>query len=101
MGKGPGVGVFVFMIITVILLFTSMVLSAMASADAKKTTEECQVGCSKWSMWSAIISGLSFAIILGIMISLVLFRQRAKPGKKGRKSAAIEKATLADSPVED
>ena len=81
-----GAGVVLLMIVTFVLLFTSMILSAMASADAKKGVVECQENCHKWAMWSAVLCGVSFAIILGIMITFILFRRnKTKAGKEAAK----------------
>ena len=59
------------MIITIVLLFTSMVLSAMASSDAKKGAAECKEGCSKYAMWSALVSGISVAVVVIVLIVYV------------------------------
>lgn len=67
----------VFMIITIILLFSAMVLSAMASADAKRSVADCQEGCSKWAMWSALITGLAVAIIVAILIIYIVTSRKA------------------------
>lgn len=57
-----------FMVLTIGLLLTSMVLSAMASYDSKKSAAECQEKCHKWSMWSALVSGISAAVIVAVLI---------------------------------
>lgn len=71
------VSLIVFMIITIILLFTAMVLSAMASADAKRSVADCQEGCSKWAMWSALVTGLAVAII-GVVLVMYIYISRKK-----------------------
>nr|QBK86363.1 MAG: hypothetical protein LCMAC102_01580 [Marseillevirus LCMAC102] len=58
----------IFMIVTIVLLFTSMVLSAMASSDATKGGTECEEGCRKYSMWSALVTGIAVAAIVVILI---------------------------------
>lgn len=58
----------IFMILAIILLFTAMVLSAMAASDAKKSAADCKEGCSKYSTWSAVVSGISVAVILVALI---------------------------------
>lgn len=59
--------VIIVAIVSVILLFISMVLSAMAAMDAKKSAEDCKEGCHKYSMWSALVTGLSVALIVVVM----------------------------------
>jgi len=56
-----------FMILSIILLFVSMVLSAMASDDAKKGNKDKS---HKYSMWSAIVSGVA---VFSIVISLIVY----------------------------
>lgn len=56
------------MIITIVLLFTSMVISAVGASDAKKGSKQCQEGCHKNSMWSAIISGIAVGVIVIVLI---------------------------------
>lgn len=73
-----------FMIFTVILLFVAMVFSAMAATAAKKSPAECQKGCSKWSMWSALTTGLSLGVIVLILVLYIISARHKK------------KATLAD-----
>lgn len=58
----------VFMIVTIALLFTAMVLSAMASSDATKGTDSCKKNCHKYSMWSALVTGIAVACIVVILI---------------------------------
>lgn len=57
-----------FMIVTIALLFTAMVLSAMASSDAQKGGTNCKEGCHKYSMWAALVTGISVAAIIVILI---------------------------------
>ena len=58
----------VFMIVTIVLLFTAMILSAMASSDAQKGGTTCKEGCHKYSMWSALVTGIAVAVIVIILI---------------------------------
>lgn len=62
------VALVIFMIVAVILLFASMVLSAMASNDARKGSQQCKEDCHKYSMWSALVSGIAVAMIVVILI---------------------------------
>jgi len=64
------VALVIFMVITIILLFVSMVLAAMASNEAQKGTTKCKEGCHKYAMWSALVSGLAVALIV---ISLIIY----------------------------
>lgn len=61
----------VFMIITIILLFSSMVLASMASVDAQKGGESCDKGAHKYSMWAAIVTGIATAIITVVLVVYV------------------------------
>lgn len=70
----------VFMILTVLLLFTAMVLSAMASDKAKGVKEDkdkgtytggdpaAQMKCHKNSMYSALVTGVSVAVLLVVLV---------------------------------
>lgn len=70
----------VFMILTALLLFTSMILSAMASDKAKgiksdknngytgTPSAESQYKCHKNSMYSALVTGVSVAVLLVILV---------------------------------
>lgn len=58
----------VFMIVSIVLLFTAMVLSAMASSDAQKGGDTCKKGCHKYSMWSALVTGIAVAVIGIVMV---------------------------------
>lgn len=61
----------VMIIIAILLLFTTMVLSAMASSDASKSNDDNCQSCHKYSMYSAIVTGISvFIIFIGLMIYL-------------------------------
>ena len=62
------VAVTVLICITVAILFSSMVLSAMASSEAKRgNTSNAQ----KYSMWSAIVCGLAvFFLIIAMFLYL-------------------------------
>lgn len=45
-----------------------MILSAMASTAAKKGSQQCKEECHKYSMWSALVCGLSLAMIVVVLI---------------------------------
>lgn len=62
------VGLIVFMIIAIVLLFTAMVFSTMAAVDARKSDEKCRKNCHQFSTWSALITGLSVAVIVVTLI---------------------------------
>ena len=83
----------IFMILAIILLFTSMVLSAMAASDAKKSAADCKDGCSKYSTWSAVVSGISVAVILVVLIIYIVSSRKdiakAAQGKLGQAHAAL------------
>ncbi len=59
-----------FMVFTIILLFAAMVFSAMAATDANKGAQKCKKNCNKYSMWAALVTGLSVALIF---ISLIIY----------------------------
>jgi len=61
----------VFSVVSVILLFVSMILSSMASSDAKKSCSDCKEGCHKYSMWSALVTGVAVAIAIVVIIIYV------------------------------
>ena len=66
----------IMILLSVALLFAAMVLSAMASADAAKKTTDGNNNCHKYSMWSAIITGVSSALILiGFIITIISYRK--------------------------
>lgn len=58
----------IFMVITIVLLFTTMILTAMAADKAQK--DDGKKECRKWSIWAAVTTGLS---VLGVFIILGLF----------------------------
>jgi len=62
------VALVIFMIVAVVLLFVSMVFSAMASNEARKGSKKCKEDCHKYSMWSALVSGLAVAVIVIILV---------------------------------
>ena len=94
------VALIIFMVLTIILLFVSMVLSAMASNEARKGSQKCKEDCHKYSMWSALVSGLSVAMIVIALIIYIytsrhhvaqaaaemLQKHGAKLGKYGKRS---------------
>ncbi len=64
------VALILFMVFTIILLFVAMVFSAMAATDANKGAQKCKKNCNKYSMWAALVTGLSVALIF---ISLIIY----------------------------
>ena len=73
----------IFMIVAIILLFVSMVTSAMAANEAHKNKSRCVSECHKYSMFSALISGISVAVMIVILTvyiySSVIGKKSAKP----------------------
>lgn len=58
-----------------------MVLSAMAAGDAKKGTNQCKEGCHKYSMWSAVVAGVSAAIIIIVLVIYIYsYRKQVAAG---------------------
>lgn len=53
-----------------------MVVSAMASSDAKKGCDECKENCDKYSMWSALITGIAVAVIIVVLIVYIYSSRR-------------------------
>ena len=71
---------------SVILLFTSMVFSAMASSSAKGKDEKAH----NYSMYSAIICGVAVALI-GIALGIYIFRQPVLEGM-GNMTSSVAKS---------
>lgn len=67
----------VVMVVTIVLLFTAMVLSSMASSAALTDCKEDTA--HKYSMYTAVICGLS-ALITGIALGLYLYRDDIASG---------------------
>lgn len=63
------VALIVMMIISIILLFVAMVLSAMASTSAKRSCPQDD-DTHKYSMYSALVAGLA---VFFIAVSLVIY----------------------------
>lgn len=57
-----------FLIVAIILVIITLIFSAMAVRDSRKSASECQDGCYKYSLWSAIISGLTAGMLIIAMI---------------------------------
>jgi len=77
------------MIITILLLFTAMVLSAMASSDANKDSNTCKEGCHKYSMWSALVTGLAVgAIVIAMVIYVYSSRRQIALAAQGHLATA-------------
>jgi NADH:ubiquinone oxidoreductase subunit 5 (subunit L)/multisubunit Na+/H+ antiporter MnhA subunit len=71
----------IFIVISIILLFTAMVLSAMAASEARKGSDQCKQNCHKYAMWNAIVCGIAVAIIVVIMI-IYIYTTRHTIAKK-------------------
>lgn len=56
------------LVVAIVLLFATMVLAAMGAADAQKRNF---VDAHKYSMWSSIVSGISTALLVAILILYV------------------------------
>lgn len=54
--------IIIVMCIAVLLLFLTMVFSAMASTDANKSCSDTKEGCHKWATISSLLSGLAFLV---------------------------------------
>lgn len=74
-----------------VVLFISMVLSANAAVKAK--TESCpqaQQTCHKWSMWSAVISGLACgAVLAGLVFYIFSTRTEGIEMKSMKKATSL------------
>jgi hypothetical protein len=57
--------VIILMVITMIFLFVAMVLAAMASSEAQKKN---LVDAHKYSLWSAVVCGISIFIFIVILV---------------------------------
>lgn len=60
--------VVILFIVTLILLFITMILSSMATVDSQKSGAECQEKCHKYSKYAALVSGLSAGVMIIILI---------------------------------
>jgi len=58
----------IFMIVAIVLLFATMIMSAIAADKAKKDPDSCQKDCHKYSMISAIMTGVSVGVMAIILI---------------------------------
>lgn len=58
----------IFMIVAIVLLFATMIMSAIAADKAKKDPDSCQKECHKYSMISAIMTGVSVGVMAIILI---------------------------------
>lgn len=77
------------MVVSVMLLFTAMVLSAMASSDAGKSCDDCKEGCHKYSMWSALVTGLAVGVIVIVMIVYIYSSRKQIAGHAQQQAAAL------------
>jgi Na+-transporting methylmalonyl-CoA/oxaloacetate decarboxylase gamma subunit len=60
----------VFMGLAIVLLFAVMVISAMASSAATDSPSECQDKCHRYSMYSALVTGLTVVVLI---IALIIY----------------------------
>lgn len=58
----------IFMILAIVLLFATMVISAIAADKAKKDATTCQKECHKFSMISALMTGCTVGLLAVILI---------------------------------
>lgn len=77
------------MIVTVVLLFIAMVLSAMASTDARKGGQQCKEGCHKYSMGAALVTGLAVAVIVVVLIIYIYSSRKHIAAAAQQRVAAI------------
>ena len=80
------VALILFMVFTIILLFVAMVFSAMAATDAKKGADTCKKNCNKYSMWAALVAGLSVALIF---VSLIIYIYVSSKGSKEANAISV------------
>lgn len=69
----------VMMVVAIVLLFTSMVLSSMASTASEGCPNE---NAHKYSMWSAVVTGIA-ALIIGVFLYLYVNREPILSGLGG------------------
>jgi hypothetical protein len=90
-----------FMMVAVVLLFTAMVLSAMAAQAAGKDPSNCPTGengkpdectqeCHKYSMWSALVTGLAVGAIIVIIIVYIYSSRKEMAGHAAGQAAALQ-----------
>lgn len=58
----------VFMSLSIVLLFSIMVMTAMASSAANASPTECQEKCHSYSMYSAVTTGVTVILLIGVLI---------------------------------
>jgi len=86
----------IFMVITLVLLFSTMVLTAMAADQAQKDDGKKQ--CRKWSIWAAVTTGLSVVgvfVILGLYIYFTRHETKKRLGE-GFSEAGKKLSSLGD-----
>lgn len=66
----------VFLVITILLLFACMILSAMASS---KANDKDNVSAHKYSMIAALINGLSVAALI-VILAIYVYTSRQEIG---------------------
>jgi len=81
------VAVTIIAVIGIILLFIAMTLSAMAAMDAKKSSEDCKEGCHKYSMWSAVVTGVS-VVLMVVAIGIYIYASEEQVRKEVNKHVA-------------
>ncbi len=78
----------VMMIVAIVLLFAAMVLSAMASAAAKKDCPKADEA-ERFSMYAAVVAGIA-VFLIGVALLLYIFRKPAA-GKVGQLAGSAAK----------
>lgn len=61
----------IFMVVAAILLFTSMILSAIAADKTKHSTDTPGQECHKNSTRSALVTGISVGVLLVVLIMYI------------------------------
>jgi hypothetical protein len=74
----------VMMVVAIVLLFTSMVLSSMASNATAGCTDE---NAHKYSMYSAIVSGVA-VFVIGVALWFYIYREPLMSGAGDMLSSA-------------
>lgn len=70
----------VVVIVSIVIFFAAMVMSANAAGKAGHGGDVCKKECHKWSTWAAITCG--FAVLL-LIIALVMYFYSKKDDLRG------------------
>lgn len=82
----------IFLVIAFLLLFTNMVLSALAADRAKDSAKKCKEDCHKYSMWSAIVSGVTVFVMIVITVLYIYSSRKAIASTAQQHLAAAHQA---------